>query len=429
MTCKEILTEITVRLGKKNIHELRQIARAVGVVHPAEGKKERLENDILAIARCEISPAPRSARGAPPKSSEYDRELVALIERCMSLYSSAANGTGVPTDEWNISDGSAGVPCEGVLVSSGKIYKLLGAGSLSPAVFVHDSFINRFSLAEGDYIRGSCTVKSEGAAPGLVSVSEVNGFRPDALRRIPPENLIPVYPSRRLSLYSSASDVTARIIDMFAPVGRGQRGVIYISAEADPTELILQIARGISLNEGISVSVFLPEARPEDVTLFTRSLGGVSLFFSPFGAEPENKEKTLSAVCKYLRAQTCCGADSALVLFSYDLSAVKTLLSCAVCTENGGSSTVVAVVPRPAAECAEISAAANMCAAVYGDEISTYVDISACRTLKSPLIQTDEEQRAAANLKSIFGRDGVRLAGEFKKYAENSDIIGKYKNG
>ncbi|HBN12752.1 MAG TPA: hypothetical protein DD415_03960, partial [Clostridiales bacterium] len=73
------------RLNAKTIHDLRQIGRAVGVVRPADGKKDRLIDCILSIAIGETDPAAPAVRGAHPKSQEYDRQLVADILRCREV--------------------------------------------------------------------------------------------------------------------------------------------------------------------------------------------------------------------------------------------------------------------------------------------------------------------------------------------------------
>ena len=77
--------EIFDRLNLKTIHELRQLGRAIGVPHPADGKKENLMDGIMAVATGEKDPETPSKRGAPPKSQEYDRQLASDIFRCREI--------------------------------------------------------------------------------------------------------------------------------------------------------------------------------------------------------------------------------------------------------------------------------------------------------------------------------------------------------
>ena len=81
--------EIFDRLNLKTIHELRQLGRAIGVPHPADGKKENLMDGIMAVATGEKDPETPSKRGAPPKSQEYDRQLASDIFRCREICLSA----------------------------------------------------------------------------------------------------------------------------------------------------------------------------------------------------------------------------------------------------------------------------------------------------------------------------------------------------
>ena len=89
MADSRLLEELAARLKAKSIYDLRQVARQVGVPRPTEGRKERITEEILNIASGKSDPASQSASGAPPKSAEYDRQLVVDILRCreISLYS------------------------------------------------------------------------------------------------------------------------------------------------------------------------------------------------------------------------------------------------------------------------------------------------------------------------------------------------------
>ncbi|MDE7439399.1 MAG: Rho termination factor N-terminal domain-containing protein, partial [Clostridia bacterium] len=83
---ESILEELTKRLNAKTIHELRQLGRALGVPHPADGKKDELVGEIIAVASAKKDSEPPSKRGAPPKSQEYDRQLAADLLRCREIF-------------------------------------------------------------------------------------------------------------------------------------------------------------------------------------------------------------------------------------------------------------------------------------------------------------------------------------------------------
>ncbi|MDE6791115.1 MAG: hypothetical protein K2J61_05270, partial [Clostridia bacterium] len=81
---------IKIKLDGKGIHSLRQIGRVIGVSFPTKKKKSELIDDIIAIAKNEVEPCPRSTRGAPPKSEDYDADIVDEINECRKLYTRTA---------------------------------------------------------------------------------------------------------------------------------------------------------------------------------------------------------------------------------------------------------------------------------------------------------------------------------------------------
>ena len=83
---ENLIDEIKKRLNAQTIHELRQLGRALGVPHPADGKKQLLIDGILAVASGQKDPVPPAKRGAPPKSQVYDRQLASDILRCREVF-------------------------------------------------------------------------------------------------------------------------------------------------------------------------------------------------------------------------------------------------------------------------------------------------------------------------------------------------------
>ena len=83
---ENLIDELTKRLNAQTIHELRQLGRAIGVPHPADGKKQQLIEGILAVATGKKDSEPPAKRGAPPKSQVYDRQLASDILRCREIY-------------------------------------------------------------------------------------------------------------------------------------------------------------------------------------------------------------------------------------------------------------------------------------------------------------------------------------------------------
>ena len=242
MAEESILSDIRERLHTKGIHELRQIARAVGVAHPADGRRDRLIEEITLIATAELQPSPRSARGAPPKSMEYDKKLVADIEACAELY--AVSGDGRGEDNLAARDGSLEErDCRGVLQSDKRRCFLRTAGpfACNGDIFVGETFIKRFCLKDGDFIEGGCRRDDAREISGLTSVKKVNGISPDRLKRFDFEGADAVYPDKRLVFTDGASGALERMCDLFAPVGMGQRAIISGAPNSGKTTLLKAI--------------------------------------------------------------------------------------------------------------------------------------------------------------------------------------------
>lgn len=438
MAKSEILADIKERLNKKTIHELRQIARVVGVARPSDTKKDVLIEEIIQIATCEIPPAPRSARGAPPKSTEYDRELVTDIEKCIEYYSALKDGTGYVTDELIVADGQSDEPCCGILVKGEKYYFLRVNGALASPddVFVHETYVNRFKLKEGDMVEGESRRKSKDDAPGLVTVIKINGFSPDGLRRIDFNSLTPVYPHTRVRVAASALDTAARMVDLFAPVGMGQRGVVLAPANSGKTTLLKQIATGISLNQpNLKVVVLLLGERPEDINDVRAALPCAELYSTTFDMEDYKHAETAKCVTRYLKNLVECGYDVALIADGLsNLASLdgRKLLSCAICAEEGGSLTVISFAEESAVA---LGRAANMhvtlSEALADFRIYPAMDVIKSYTARCELLQGEGEICAAAALRGIVNESGDhrKIISIFESTQDNEEIVKDFANG
>ena len=157
-------------------------------------------------------------------------------------------------------------------------------------VYVAPAQIRRFRLKTGDMITGIARLQREGERfRALLYVNTVNGDRPDAaIRRIPFENLVPIYPDERLRLENNVRDYSMRLIDVVAPIGKGQRGIIVSPPKAGKTTLLKQIAQSIEHNHpDIKLIVLLIDERPEEVTDMKRSING-EVIYSTFDEEPQH---------------------------------------------------------------------------------------------------------------------------------------------
>lgn len=165
-------------------------------------------------------------------------------------------------------------------------------------VYVPQAQIRRFRLKTGDYIVGNTRMQHEGEKyQALLYVQSVNGDKVDvSIRRKAFEDLTPIYPRERLKLETVKTDYSMRIIDLIAPVGKGQRGIITAPPKAGKTTLLKNIANSITQNNpDVSLIVLLIDERPEEVTDMQRSIKG-DVIFSTFDEEPQNHTKVAEIV-------------------------------------------------------------------------------------------------------------------------------------
>lgn len=165
-------------------------------------------------------------------------------------------------------------------------------------IYVPQTQIRRFKLKTGDYIKANTRMQHEGEKfEALIYVQEVNGDGVDVvLRRRAFEDLTPIYPTERLRLETSPEDYSMRTIDLIAPVGKGQRGIIVAPPKAGKTTLLKNIANSITKNNPeVQLIVLLIDERPEEVTDMQRSIGG-DVIYSTFDEEPQNHAKVAEIV-------------------------------------------------------------------------------------------------------------------------------------
>jgi transcription termination factor Rho len=157
-------------------------------------------------------------------------------------------------------------------------------------VYVSQSQVRRFGLRTGDMVLGQVRSPKESERyHGLIRVESVNGMDPEAARRRPNfENLTPIFPDQQLILEVDKDNLSGRVIDLVAPVGRGQRGMIVAPPKAGKTTLLKEIANGITKNyTDIYLMVALIGERPEEVTDVKRSIEG-EIFSSTFDEPVED---------------------------------------------------------------------------------------------------------------------------------------------
>ncbi|HZK17762.1 MAG TPA: transcription termination factor Rho [Clostridia bacterium] len=172
-------------------------------------------------------------------------------------------------------------------------------------IYVSMSQIRRFDLRTGDLVAGQVRPpKDNEKYYALLRVEQINGVEPEvAAERIHFDSLTPLYPEERLTLETTPDRLAVRIIDLIAPIGKGQRGLIVSPPKAGKTTLIKEIANSITKNHPeVVLKVLLIDERPEEVTDIERSVKG-EVVASTFDELPENHVKVAEMVLEGAKRQ------------------------------------------------------------------------------------------------------------------------------
>lgn len=194
----------------------------------------------------------------------------------------------------------------GVLDITGNEFGFLRPINYSPSqedIYISNSQIRRFDLRNGDLVSGTARPPKENERyNGLMHVYNVNGRDPeDAKQREHFPALTPIYPNQNIHLESAKNRISTRLIDLFAPIGFGQRGLIVAPPKAGKTILMKEIANGISENyPDVELIILLIDERPEEVTDIERSVNA-EVVSSTFDERPENHVRVAELVLERAR--------------------------------------------------------------------------------------------------------------------------------
>ncbi len=185
-------------------------------------------------------------------------------------------------------------------------------------IYVSPSQIKLFGLKTGDTVRGAIRPPKEGEKYfALLRVESVNGKTTEEIRdRIPFEYLTPLFPTEKLNLFTSGRENSTRILDLFAPIGKGQRGMIVAQPKTGKTVLLKEIANAIARNHPeVFLLILLIDERPEEVTDMQRSVKA-EVISSTFDEQADRHVKVSSMVLEKAKRMVECGHDVVILLDS-----------------------------------------------------------------------------------------------------------------
>ncbi len=229
-------------------------------------------------------------------------------------------GTSNPAVPDLLNNGECG-EAEGILDIQQDGYGFLRAMSADQKdVYVSIAQIRRFSLRQGDHVRGKTRPERDGERYlAMLYITSVNGESPDvASQRKHFDSLTPIFPEERLTLerLDMPGDLAIRLIDWVSPIGKGQRGLIVSPPKAGKTTLLKKIANSITANNpDVKLIILLIDERPEEVTDMQRSTAG-EVVFSTFDERPENHCRVAEIVIERAKRMVELGHDVVILLDS-----------------------------------------------------------------------------------------------------------------
>ncbi|UKI51808.1 MAG: transcription termination factor Rho [Clostridium sp.] len=352
------------QLQDKNLFELREIARENRVQSPTKLNKEELISQIVEassqrvkglknppgftpVETCRRPEKERAERRPRKKAAESINEIMAVDDTCEER--------------------------EGILEIHPDGYGFIRVRNCEHSekdVYVSAIKIRKAGLRQGDMIKGIVKVAYDNKPAALLIINTVNGVPAEELRKRPRfDDLVPIYPDERLKLENARSknDFAIREIDLIAPIGKGQRGMIVSPPKAGKTTLLKKIANSISENyPDVTLIVLLIDERPEEVTDMQRSIKG-EVVYSTFDEMPEHHTKAAELLLSRAKRLVENGKDVVILMDSltrlaraYNLTipatgktlsggidpgalhSPKSFFGSARNIENGGSLTIIA---------------------------------------------------------------------------------------
>ncbi|NLM13875.1 MAG: transcription termination factor Rho [Epulopiscium sp.] len=266
--------------SNKTLTDLREIAKELGIKSISKYKKSELIELINEVS--EMNEANTFTEEKEDTSTSQEK-------------------IKVPT---GIGQLDSGIVEEGVLEVLADGYGFLRSENYLPGtkdIYVSPSQIRRFNLKTGDLVKGNIRIPKENEKfSALLYVKEVNGDHPDVAAKRPNfEDLTPIYPTEKIRLESDQLELSTRLIDLIAPIGKGQRGMIVAPPKAGKTVLLKKIANAITKNHPEArLIVLLIDERPEEVTDMKQSIQGenVEVVYSTFDEQPEHHKRVAEMV-------------------------------------------------------------------------------------------------------------------------------------
>jgi len=313
------------QLAGMKLNELKELAKSKGIRDAYKYKKEELLiklSDFNDMADETKNVSVEDSKESI-KFSEKAKNLVEFENESYSDINKEVNTSNLPdkiVEEIELS-GDEALKVEGILETHPDGYGFLRTNNYLTSeddVYISPSQIRRFHMKTGDKITGITRPPKQGEKfKALLYVRQVNDDNPESARnRKDFDSLTPIYPDQRLRLESSFKDITMRLIDLVAPIGKGQRGMIVAPPKAGKTTILKNIANSIADNyPDVQIIMLLIDERPEEVTDMKRNVKG-DVVYSTFDELPKNHIKVAEMVLERAKRLVEHGKDVVILLDS-----------------------------------------------------------------------------------------------------------------
>lgn len=340
------------KLATLPLSQLRELAKSQGIKYVSGLRKSELVDRLCEVAEKEKGDKTESAASSVQERTAGDRperndrgersdrgdrgerndrgdrnegsERPEGSDRPARVYGERQESKGDPRSE--LQDLDSGIEAYGILEVMPDGFGFIRCENFLPGendVYVAPSQIRRFNMKTGDMVRGSRRVKTATEKfAALLYVTSINGYPTYVVERRPNfEDLTPIFPNRRLSLeVKNGRNTTAmRVMDLLAPIGKGQRGMIVSPPKAGKTTLLKQVAKAVTTNHpDMHLIILLIDERPEEVTDIKESVIGpnVEVIYSTFDELPERHKRVSEMVIERAKRLVEHGRDVMILLDS-----------------------------------------------------------------------------------------------------------------
>lgn len=290
-------------ISSLTIAPLREVAREFGII-PKNRKRDELIERIIGIYKGELPPEMPVKAGRPPKMRVY-------------LEQSAPQLTYDDSDADNV---DPSVPRTGILEIMPEGYGFVRTQNYSPTpgkdYYLSATVISRMNLRSGDKLKVVLHQYPDKAAPTAIFIKEINDEPCQSIHRTPFEALEACFPKDRIVLDGDRNDYSLRALELVAPIGKGQRGLIVAPPKTGKTILLKKIAMAVRRSHPeIHLTVLLIDERPEEVTDFRESVD-CEVVYSTFDQQPQNHTRVAELVFANARRRVEQGQDVMILMDS-----------------------------------------------------------------------------------------------------------------